>query len=142
MAIETTATSSASTSARARPAAISAATAFLNADIGPRFSFARRSSRTFAIESSDHLIWHFIRRKNSALFGSSTMCMALRTIMSATFGNVSSPCGISSSSCRRNFASASSTSSTRSRSFDSKCQYTAPFVILSRAAMSLKVVRS
>ena len=121
---------------------MSAFTASLNACIGPDCVFARRSSRTFAIEASDHLIWHFISWKNAVPFGSSTSCMALRTIMSATFGNVSSPCGISSSSWRRNLPSARFTSSTRSASFDSKCQYTAPFVIFSRAAMSVNVVCS
>lgn len=73
------------------------------------------------------------------------ICSALRTIMSATTGkdspsNDASPSGSSSAICRRNFSSISSMSAINNACFDSKCQYTAPLVISSRAAMSVNVV--
>ena len=136
------ATCSGATESFTRPARISLRTASMNAWNGPKRRFVRSSSRTCDIDASRHFTCVFINMKNALPFGSSTINSAFFTIMFAIAGNESSSLGINSEICRWNLASISSTSATSSTSLDSKCQYTAPFVIFRRAAMSLKVVWS
>ena len=84
--------------------------------------FVSSSSRTRAIEAAPQRTCVFISRKNSRPRASRVTRRAFSTIIAATAGNVSPPRGMFSAICRSNFASISSTSATRSRSFDAKCQ--------------------
>ena len=143
--MHTLATCTGSVPSFTRPARTSFSSAVLNAAHGPKRRLRIRSARTLSIDASAHWICSWMSRKNAVPFGSPVICSALRTIMSATTGkdspsNEDSPSGSSSAIWRRNFSSISSMSAIRSACFDSKCQYTAPFVIFRRAAMSVKVV--
>ena len=135
------ATRSGLTPARTRPARMSFATACLNACQGPHRSSCSSSVRIFSIDALVHWTCSLSSRKNARPFASSRISPAFRVIMSATAVNVSSSFGISRSIWRLNFSCISSTSAISSASFDVKCQYTAPFVIPSRDATSVSVVR-